>query len=106
MERDRWERYKSLGKLESISCDLTISPVFSIAWESQRKSVRMGSLPRDKEFAIRNVYLSESYWDELDESDKGEIIFIGHEKLKLRITVGDIFSVHLEDSKKRKSSKR
>ena len=105
MERDRWERYKSLGKLESISCDLKISPVFSIDWESPRKSVRRGSLPRNKEFAIRNVYLSESYWDD---SDKGEIIFSGHGKRpsKLRITISDIFSIRLEDSTKRKTSKR
>jgi hypothetical protein len=105
MERDRWEQYESLGKLDSISCDLTISPVHSIDWESRGKPVRKGRLPRNEEFAIRNVYLGESYWDD---SDKGEIIFTGHGKSpsRLRVTVSDLFSIHLEDRTGRKTRKR
>jgi hypothetical protein len=90
MERDRWERYEHLGKLESIFCELTIRPVVSIAWEFKGKLLRKGILPREKEFAIRDVYLGESYWDN---SGKGEIIVSGHGRRpsKLRIAVSDPF---------------
>jgi hypothetical protein len=105
MERDRWELYENLGRLESVSSQLTISPVFSMVWESEGKPLRKGTLPRSREFSIRRVYLAESFWED---SDKGEIIFKCHGKqqLKLRLTVSDVFVIHLEDRAENKSSKR
>ena len=105
MERDRWELYKSLGKLQCISCDLTISPALSMVWETTGKRLRKGSLPRNREFSIRDVYLGESFWDD---SEKGEIIFRGHGKhpYKLRATVSDIFMIHLEDREEKTANNR
>lgn len=105
MQRDRWERFNRLKKLERISCELTISPVFSIAWECKRKLVRKKFSPRDGEFRIRHVYLGESYWDD---SDQGEIIFSGHGKrpCELRIAVSDLFFIRLRDRTEKKPGKR
>jgi hypothetical protein len=105
MERDRWELYERLGQLESISSQLTINPVLSIVWETEGKRLRKGSLPRNREFSIRGVYLAESFWDD---SDKGEIIFKGHGKrpFKLRLTVRDYFVVHLKDRTEKNPSTR
>jgi hypothetical protein len=93
-----------LGQLESIFSQLTISPVLSVIWEADGRPLRKGNLPRNREFSIRDIYLSESFWDD---SDKAEIVFRGHGKrpLKLRLTVSDTFSIHLEDRDEKKPSK-
>jgi hypothetical protein len=105
LERDRWERYKSLGRLEPVPCLLTVSPVLSIEWESKGKLARKGRVPQAEEFCIRHVYLGESHWDD---SDKGEIVFSGHGERpsKLRITVRNPFVIHLKDRERKKTSRR
>lgn len=105
LERDRWERYKSLGKLECIPSLLTVRPVLSMDWESKGKLVRKGSAPQGEEFFVRHVYLSESFWDGAGNS---EIVLSDHGKRpsKLRITVRDPFIIRLKDGTRRKTSRR
>jgi hypothetical protein len=99
MQRDRWERYKASGNLESIAAQLVISRVLTIKWESVTKERRR----RDSshQFFVRDVYLGESYWDQ---SDKGEIVIAGFGKNppKLRIFVRDPFSFRLTDVESKK----
>lgn len=93
MSRDRWELYKSLGKLESIATSLIISPVLSMKWKSMGKS--------PKEFFIRHLYLGESFWDD---TDKAEFVLSGFGKKpqQLRIVVSDPFSIRLQDVSSKK----
>ena len=103
LERDRWERYKSLGELECIPSLLTVNPVLSIGWESKGRLIRKGSAPQAEEFCIRHVYPGEAYWDE---PENGQIVLSGHGKgpSKLRISVRDPFIIRLEDRKRGKTS--
>lgn len=92
MLRDRWERYKTNRKLESVAAKLVISPVLALKWES---------IPRAREsneFFIRDVYLGESYWDS---SGKADIVLssFGKNPRKLRIIVDVPFSIRLTDIK-------
>ena len=93
MQRDRWERYKTSGKLERVAAKLIISPVLALKWESTPKT--RASSPSN-EFLIRDVYLGESYWDR---SDKADIVLssFGKNRPKLRIIVRDPFSIRLTD---------
>jgi hypothetical protein len=105
LQRDRWERYESLGNLECIYSLLTISPVLSIRWESNGKMTRPHNLPRDAEFRIRYVFLGESYWDD---SDEGEIVFnsYGKRPSMLRIIVQEPFFIRLEDRASGRAKKK
>jgi hypothetical protein len=88
--------HKESDELESVASRLVINPVLSIKWESVPKASRARSASSSREFCIRDIYLSESYWDY---SGKAEIVLAGHGKnpSKLRIVVGDPFSIHLKD---------
>jgi hypothetical protein len=93
MQRDRWERYKTSRKLESIAAILVISPVLALKWKSIPKA-RGKSCPG--KFYIRDVYLGESYWDS---SDVAEIVLssFGKKPSQLRIVVREPFSIRMTD---------
>ena len=93
LKRDRWELYKSPGKLESIATRLIIRPVLSLKWQSKAKLAN--------KFSIRDVYLGESFWDN---SDTAEVVLSGFGKKpsQLRITVRDPFSIRMQDATGRK----
>jgi hypothetical protein len=91
LKRDRWELYKSRGKLERISSKLIVGPVLALKWRSKPKTAT--------KFFIRDVYLGESFWDH---SDKAEIVLSGFGKRQLRITVREPFSIRLQDAFGRK----
>jgi hypothetical protein len=71
LQRARWERYKNLGRLESIPSLLTVSPVVSVRWESGMRSGQKRDSPQAEEFTVRHLYLGESYWDN---SEMGSVL--------------------------------
>lgn len=95
MRRDRWERYKTSRKLESITATLIVSPVLALKWESIRKR---RDTSRSGKFFIHDVYLGESYWDS---SDIAEIVLssFGKKPSRLRIVVREPLSIRLTDAK-------
>jgi hypothetical protein len=95
LKRDRWELYKSLGKLESTNTNLIIRPVLSLNWRSKPKTAGT--------FFVRYVFLGESFWDSFD---RAEVVLSGFGKkpAQLRIVVRDPFSIRLQDSSGYKST--
>lgn len=93
IQRDRWERYKTSRKLESIESFLVISPVLSLKWKSIPKTPNTS---RSGKFLIRDVYLGESYWDS---SDVAEIVLssFGKKPSQLRIVVREPISIRMTD---------
>jgi hypothetical protein len=96
MQRDRWELLKAHGQLESIATQLIISPVLSLKWKSKSKVVGKQVSGSSRRFFIRDVYLSESFWEQ---SDRAEIVLSGFGKKppQLRIVVREPFSIRLQD---------
>jgi hypothetical protein len=93
LQRDRWELYKTSRKLESIDATLSVSPVIALKWKSMPKR-------RSSKFFIKDVYLSESFWDS---SDRAEIVLssFGKNPPQLRIVVHDPFLIRLTDKPRR-----
>ena len=57
LRRDRWERYRAPGKLDSIASRLTISPVRSLAWEFKCDLARSIHKLPETEFDITDLHL-------------------------------------------------
>ena len=105
LERDRWELFSSLHSLETIRCELTISPVLSVNWELHGKLLERENSSQNLEFRIRDIYLGESYWEN---AAKGEVVLIAHGKQnrKLRLRVRDPFVLRMQDQVPKKKNKK
>jgi len=94
LERDRWELYKSRGRLGSVKSHLTICPALSILWELSGPLTARGGISRVRELFVKDLYLGESYWED---ENAGEVVLSNRGIFKLRIRVFEPFVIRLTD---------